>query len=111
MEAPWPQAILAIVGSVVILVWPILVMMARALLETRRWGNRLMVRAWIGAWFAGSGIWVVAAWIAVILIIRLITSTLRAELETVDIVSWLLVIGAMIAMIPFAARKPREMRD
>jgi len=111
METPVAQAILAIVGSVVVLTWPILVMLVRAGVEARRWRNRLMGRAWISAWFAGSGIWVVAGWIAAILIIRLITSTLLSGLETVGIVSWLLVITAMLAMIPFAARKPREMRD
>jgi len=111
METPVALAILAIVGSVVVLTWPILVMLVRAGVEARRWRNRLMGRAWISAWFAGSGIWVVAAWIAAIIVIRLVTSTLLVELPTVDLVSWLLVISAMVIMVPFAARKPREMRD
>lgn len=111
METPVVQAILAIIGSVVILAWPILVMLVRAGVEARRWRNRLMGRAWISAWFAGSGIWVVAGWIAVIILLRLVTSTLLGDLATIDLVSWLLIIAAMVAMVPFAARKPREMRD
>lgn len=111
MQTSVAQAILAIVGSVVILTWPILIMLVRAAVEARRWRNRLMGRAWVSAWFAGSGIWVVAGWIAVIIVIRLVTSTVLSDLPTIDLVSWLLVISAMIAIIPFAARKPREMRE
>jgi hypothetical protein len=111
METPVALAILAIVGSATILAWPILVMIVRAGVEARRWRNRLMGRAWISAWFAGSGIWVVAAWIAVIIVIRLVTSTVLSQLPAIDLVSWLLVISAMVAIIPFAVRKPREMRE
>ena len=108
MEVGVAQAILAIVGSVAILAWPILVMLLRAAVEGRRWRNRLMARAWISAWFAGSGIWVVAAWITVIVLIRLLTGTILADQPAVEVMSWVLIIAAMVVIIPFSWRAPKE---
>lgn len=111
MEVGAAQAIIAIVGSVAILAWPILVMLLRAAVEGRRWRNRLMARAWISAWFAGSGIWVVAAWITAIVLIRLLTGTVLADQPAVEIMSWVMIIAAMLIMIPFAWRAPKEPRS
>lgn len=107
MEAPVLQAVIAIGGSVTILAWPILVMIVRAIVEARRWATRRAARTWIEAWFAGSGIWVVAAWIVVIIGIRLVTSTFLASSDSVDLLSWMLIVTAMIVMVPFAWRRPR----
>lgn len=107
MEAPVWQALLAIGGSVLILLWPILVMLTRAIIEARRWATRRAARVWISAWFAGSGIWVVASWIVVIIGIRLVTSTFFASSDSVDILSWVLILTAMIVMVPFAAQRPK----
>jgi hypothetical protein len=102
------MGIVALIGSIAILCWPILVMLIRALVEARRWRNWLMARAWIGAWFTGSGVWITAAWIAAILVLRVITSTFFADDTNSGLLSWVMIIGAMLVMIPFASRTPHE---
>lgn len=106
MEAPVLRAIIAIGGSVMILVWPILVMLARSLVEARRWRTRGAAKAWITAWFSGSGIWVMAAWIVVIIGIRLVTSTVLSASDSVELLSWMLIVTAMIVIVPLASRRP-----
>jgi hypothetical protein len=102
------MGIVAIVGSIAILCWPIGVMLIRSLVEARRWRNWLMARAWIGAWFTGSGLWITAAWIVAIIVLRLITATLFANDTNVGLLSWVMIIGAMVIMVPFAWRAPKE---
>jgi len=106
VEAPVLRAIIAIGGSVLILMWPILVMFVRSLVEARRWRTRGAARGWINAWFAGSGIWVMAAWIVVIIGIRLVTSTLLSASDSVGLLSWMLILMAMVIMVPIASRRP-----
>jgi len=98
----------AIIGSIAILCWPILVMLVRAVVEARRWRNWLMARAWMGAWFTGTGVWITAAWITVIIVLRLIIITLFADSDNVDLMSWVVILGAMVIVIPFAWRAPKE---
>lgn len=105
------QGIIAVVGSVIILAWPIWVMLVRSLVEATRWRSIVMARAWIAAWFSGPGIIVTAGWIVVIIAIRLITDALLAELDSVEVMSWVLVGAAMLAMIPFAIRTPKDRED
>jgi hypothetical protein len=102
------MGIVAIIGSIVILCWPILVMLVRSVVEARRWRNWLMARAWMGAWFTGTGVWVTAAWITVIVTVRLIMTTLFADAENLGVMSWIAIIGAMVIVIPFAWRTPKE---
>jgi hypothetical protein len=102
------MGIVALIGSIAILCWPILVMLIRALMEARRWRNWLMARAWISAWFTGSGVWIAATWIAAILVLRLITSTLFEDNANIGLLSWVMIVGAMVIMIPFAWRAPKE---
>ena len=104
------RVIVAIAGSIAILCWPILVMLVRSALEARRWRNILMARAWIGSWFTGSGIWITAAWITAILLIRVITSALFSGTSNSEILAWILVLAAMAVAAPFAWRAPREQR-
>lgn len=105
------RAIVAIVGSILVLAWPILVMLLRAAVEGRRWRNRLMARAWIGSWFSGSGLWITAVWIGAIMLIRVVTDALLAESGQSQILAWVLVVVAMAIVAPLAWRAPRERKD
>jgi len=102
------QGAVAVVGSVLILTWPIVVMLVRSLIEASRWNSILMARAWIGAWFSGVGIIITAAWIMVVVAIRLITDAFLADQDSVGAMTWVLMVGAMVIMVPFAIRRPKD---
>ena len=94
-----------------ILAWPILVMVARSLVEARRWRTWRASRAWMAAWFSGQGLWITAVWVCVIIGIRVITDAVLAGQPSVGVVSWVLILVAMALMVPLAMRAPRESAD
>ncbi|GEM_PF-2280600 len=101
------QGFIAIFGSIAILVWPVLVMVVRAVVQQQRTGVKREARQWMSDWFAGPGIIITGAWIVGIFGIRIITDALLADQESVGVISWVLVGAAMLVMVPIATRRAK----
>lgn len=101
------QGFIAVAGSIIILVWPVLVMITRSVIESTRSQQPGAARAWRSDWFAGPGILITGGWVVGVFGLRIATDALLSDQDQVGVVSWIIVGAAMLVMIPIAARRPK----